>query len=123
MAKAKTHTGKHVALNFVPLGDRVIVDRDAPVGEKKTKGGILIPESAQHVENVGTVVAVGPGRRTPEGGYATPPVKVGDHVMFNGVCCCPILLDGQEFLVMGEEGIVGLIPNREAGGKTRRHGR
>ena len=123
MAATKKRGRKRPSLNFVPLGDRIIVSRDVPEGEKKTDGGILIPESAQHVENIGTVIAVGPGPRTPEGGYVTPVVKVGDRIMFSGMSACEIWIDGTEYLNMSEQGVLGLIPNREAGGKTRRHGR
>jgi chaperonin GroES len=94
-------------LNFRPLHDRVVVKRiDA---ETKTKGGIIIPDSAKEKPQEGEVVAVGPGGRD-EAGKLTPiDVKAGDRVLFGKWSGTEIKLDGQELLIMKESDIMGVV--------------
>ena len=92
---------------FRPLHDRVLVKRiDA---EEKTKGGIIIPDSAREKPQEGLVVAVGPGGRD-EAGKLTPlDVKKGDKVLFGKWSGTEVKIDGQELLIMKESDIMGVL--------------
>jgi len=94
-------------LNFRPLHDRVVVKRiDA---ETKTKGGIIIPDSAKEKPQEGQVVAVGPGGRDEAGKLIPIDVKVGDRVLFGKWSGTEIKLDGDELLIMKESDIMGVV--------------
>ncbi|MCD0420120.1 MAG: co-chaperone GroES [Rhodopseudomonas sp.] len=94
-------------LNFRPLHDRVVVKRiDA---ETKTKGGIIIPDSAKEKPQEGQVVAVGPGGRDETGKLTPIDVKVGDRVLFGKWSGTEIKLDGEELLIMKESDIMGVV--------------
>ena len=92
---------------FRPLHDRVVVKRiDA---EEKTKGGIIIPDTAKEKPSQGEVVAVGPGGRD-EAGKLTPiDLKVGDRVLFGKWSGTEVKLDGEELLIMKESDIMGVV--------------
>ena len=90
-----------------PLHDRVIVQRLEE--EEKTKGGIIIPDSAKEKPQEGKVIAVGPGKVL-ENGTKTPlDVKVGDKILFGKYSGTEIKIEGEEFLMMREEDILGVI--------------
>jgi chaperonin GroES len=92
---------------FRPLHDRVVVKRiDA---EEKTKGGIIIPETAKEKPSQGEVVAVGPGGRDETGKLTPIDVKVGDKVLFGKWSGTEIKLDGQDLLVMKESDLMGIV--------------
>ena len=91
---------------FRPLHDRVVVKRI--VAEAKTKGGIIIPDSAQEKPQEGEVVAVGPGGRDEAGKLIPIDIKVGDKVLFGKWSGTEIKLDGQELLIMKESDIMGV---------------
>jgi chaperonin GroES len=92
---------------FRPLHDRVVVRRIE--AEEKTKGGIIIPDSAKEKPQEGEIVAVGPGGRD-EAGKLTPiDVKVGDRVLFGKWSGTEVKLDGEDFLIMKESDIMGVI--------------
>ncbi len=92
---------------FRPLHDRVVVKRiDA---EEKTKGGIIIPDTAKEKPSQGEVVAVGPGGRDETGKLTPIDVKVGDKVLFGKWSGTEIKLDGQDFLVMKESDLMGIV--------------
>ncbi|MGP9810046.1 co-chaperone GroES [Rhodopseudomonas palustris] len=94
-------------LNFRPLHDRVVVKRiDA---ETKTKGGIIIPDSAKEKPQEGEIVAVGPGGRDEAGKLIPIDVKAGDRVLFGKWSGTEIKLDGQELLIMKESDIMGVV--------------
>jgi chaperonin GroES len=94
-------------LNFRPLHDRVVVKRiDA---ETKSKGGIIIPDSAKEKPQEGQVVAVGPGGRDEAGKLIPIDVKVGDRVLFGKWSGTEIKLDGDELLIMKESDIMGVV--------------
>jgi chaperonin GroES len=94
-------------LNFRPLHDRVVVKRiDA---ETKTKGGIIIPDSAKEKPQEGQVVAVGPGGRDEAGKLIPLDVKAGDRVLFGKWSGTEIKLDGEELLIMKESDIMGVV--------------
>ena len=94
-------------LKFRPLHDRVVVKRiDA---EEKSKGGIIIPDTAKEKPQEGEVVAVGPGGRDESGKLITIDVKAGDRVLFGKWSGTEVKLDGEELLIMKESDIMGVI--------------
>ena len=92
---------------FRPLHDRVVVKRiDA---EEKSKGGIIIPDTAKEKPSQGQVVAVGPGGRDESGKVITPDVKAGDKVLFGKWSGTEVVLDGEDLLIMKESDIMVVI--------------
>jgi chaperonin GroES len=90
-----------------PLGDRVLVERLEE--ESKTAGGIIIPDSAKEKPQRGKVHAVGLGRVKDDGHRQTPDVKTGDQVLFGKYAGTEVKVDGQEFLIINESDILGVI--------------
>lgn len=90
-----------------PLHDRVIVKRIEET--EKTKGGIIIPDTAKEKPQEGKVVAVGPGRRLEEGKVIPLDVKTGDKILFGKYSGAEIKLDGEEHLILREDDILGVI--------------
>ena len=94
-------------LRFRPLHDRVVVKRiDA---EEKTKGGIIIPDTAKEKPQEGEVIGVGPGGRDETGKLTPMGVKAGDRVLFGKWSGTEVKLDGDELLIMKESDIMGVI--------------
>ena len=92
---------------FRPLHDRVFVKRiDA---DEKTKGGIIIPDSAQEKPSEGKVIAVGPGGRDEAGKLIPIDVKAGDRVLFGKWSGTEVKIDGEELIIMKESDIMGVI--------------
>jgi chaperonin GroES len=92
---------------FRPLHDRVVVKRiDA---EEKTKGGIIIPDSAKEKPSQGEITAVGPGGRDESGKLIPIDLKVGDRVLFGKWSGTEVKLDGEELLIMKESDIMGVL--------------
>ncbi len=94
-------------LKFRPLHDRVVVKRINP--EAKTKGGIIIPDTAREKPQQGEVVAVGPGGRDEAGKLIPIDVKVGDKVLFGKWSGTEVVLDGEELLIMKESDVMGVL--------------
>ncbi|MDF1621023.1 co-chaperone GroES [Pseudothioclava nitratireducens] len=92
---------------FKPLHDRVLVKRVE--SEEKTKGGLIIPDSAKEKPAEGEVVATGEGARKDSGELIAPSVKAGDRVLFGKWSGTEVTLDGQEYLIMKESDIMGII--------------
>jgi chaperonin GroES len=90
-----------------PLNDRVIVQRIAE--EEVTKGGIIIPDSAKEKPQEGKVIAVGNGKVLENGTKLPMDVKVGDKILFGKYAGTEIKLDGEEFLMMREDDILGVV--------------
>jgi len=90
-----------------PLNDRILVKRLAEV--EKTKGGIIIPDSAKEKPAEGEVVAVGPGKLDDNGKRVKPDVKKGDRVLFSKYGGTDVKLDGEEYLIMREDDILGVV--------------
>ena len=90
-----------------PLHDRVIVSR-IEEGEQKV-GGIIIPDSAKEKPQEGEVVAVGQGKRNDEGKLIPLDVKAGDRILFGKYSGQEIKMDGEEYLIMREEEILGVV--------------
>ncbi len=90
-----------------PLHDRVIVQRIEE--EEKTKGGIIIPDTAKEKPQEGKVIAVGPGKILENGTKTTLDVKVGDKILFGKYSGTEIKIEGEEYLMMREDDILGVI--------------
>jgi len=93
-----------------PLQDRVILKRIEE--EEKTKGGIIIPDTAKEKPQEGRVVAVGKGKVNEDGKITPLDVKVNDRVLFGKYSGSEISIDGEEHLIMREEDILGVIENK-----------
>ncbi len=96
-----------MGVNFRPLHDRVVVKRLE--GEEKTKGGIIIPDTAKEKPQEGEVVAVGPGSRDETGKLSPLDVKAGDRVLFGKWSGTEVKIDGQDLLIMKESDILGIV--------------
>ncbi|HSE15340.1 MAG TPA: co-chaperone GroES [Candidatus Deferrimicrobium sp.] len=90
-----------------PLQDRILIKRVEE--EAKTKGGIIIPDSAKEKPQEGLVVAVGPGKVTDNGTRVTPEVKAGDRILFGKYSGTDIKVDGVEHLILREDDILAVI--------------
>ena len=99
-------------MKFRPLHDRVVVKRVAE--EEKTKGGIIIPDTAKEKPMEGEVVSVGPGARDEKGTLVAPDVKAGDRILFGKWSGTEIKLDGVEYLIMKESDIMGVLEGAAA---------
>ena len=94
-------------MKFRPLHDRVVVRRlDS---EEKTKGGIIIPETAKEKPSEGVIVSVGPGARDEAGKIVPLDVKEGDRILFGKWSGTEVKLNGQDLLIMKESDIMGVI--------------
>jgi len=92
---------------FRPLGDRVLVRRVEE--EAKTKGGIIIPDTAKEKPQEGEVLAVGPGARDESGKLQPLDVSVGDRILFGKWSGTEVKLDGEDLLIMKESDILGVL--------------
>jgi len=99
-------------MKFRPLHDRVVVKRVAE--EEKTKGGIIIPDTAKEKPMEGEIVAVGPGARDEKGALVPLDVKAGDRILFGKWSGTEIKLDGVEYLIMKESDIMGILEGSAA---------
>jgi chaperonin GroES len=94
-------------MGFRPLHDRVLIRRVE--GEEKTRGGIIIPDTAKEKPMEGEVVAVGPGARGDDGKVQALDVKAGDRVLFGKWSGTEIKLEGEDLIIMKESDIMGII--------------
>jgi chaperonin GroES len=92
---------------FRPLGDRVLVRRVEE--EQKTKGGIIIPDTAKEKPQEGEVIAVGPGARDDSGKVHALDLKAGDRILFGKWSGSEIKLEGEDLLIMKESDVLGVI--------------
>ena len=99
-------------MKFRPLHDRVVVKRVEEEG--KTKGGIIIPDTAKEKPMEGEIVAVGPGARDEKGTLVPLDVKKGDRILFGKWSGTEVKLDGDELLIMKESEIMGIIEGSPA---------
>jgi chaperonin GroES len=99
-----------------PLDDRIVVKRIEP-GEQR-KGGLFIPDSAKEKPQEGEVVAVGRGKRLKDGKVAPVDVQVGDRILFGKYTGSEIEVDGEEFLIMHEDDVLGVIEETAKKAKT-----
>jgi chaperonin GroES len=94
-------------MKFRPLHDRVVVRRLE--SEEKTKGGIIIPDTAKEKPQEGEIVAVGPGARNDKGELVALDVKAGDKILFGKWSGTEVKIDGQDLLIMKESDIMGVV--------------
>jgi len=92
---------------FRPLGDRVLVKRVEE--ESKTKGGIIIPDTAKEKPQEGEVLAIGPGARDDSGKRVDLDVKVGDRILFGKWSGTEVKLEGDDLIIMKESDILGVL--------------
>jgi len=99
-------------MKFRPLHDRVVIRRIE--GEEKTKGGIIIPDTAKEKPQEGEVIAVGPGARDESGKLVPLDVKAGDRVLFGKWSGIEVKIDGEDLLIMKESDVMGVIEGSSA---------
>jgi len=103
-------------MHFRPLHDRVLVRRiDA---EEKTAGGIIIPDTAKEKPQEGEIVAAGPGARNEQGQLIPIDVKAGDRVLFGKWSGTEVKIDGQDYLIMKESDVMGIVEATAASRKA-----
>lgn len=102
-------------MKFRPLHDRVVIRRIEQ--DKKSAGGIIIPDTAQEKPSEGEVVAVGPGARSEDGKVVPLDVKTGDRVLFGKWSGSEVKIDGEDLLIMKESDLLGVV---DAGKKKMR---
>ncbi len=102
-------------MSFRPLHDRVLVRRVKE--EEKTKGGIIIPDSAKEKPQEGKVIAVGSGTRADDGKITPLDVKVNDRVLFGKWSGSEVTIDGEELIIMKESDILGIVEKTPAAKK------
>ena len=98
--------------SFRPLHDRVVVRRVKE--EEKTRGGIIIPDTAQEKPQEGEVIAVGPGARDEDGERIPLDVKVGERILFGKWSGTEVKIDGEDLLIMKESDIMGVLETKKA---------
>jgi chaperonin GroES len=94
-------------MTFRPLHDRVVVKRLE--GEEKTKGGIIIPDSAKEKPQEGKIIAVGPGARDESGKLVPLDLKVGDNILFGKWSGSEVKINGEDLLIMKESDVLGVV--------------
>jgi chaperonin GroES len=99
-------------MSFRPLGDRVLVKRVEE--EAKTKGGIIIPDTAKEKPQEGEVLAVGPGARDENGKRVELDVKAGDRILFGKWSGTEVKIDGEDLIIMKESDILGVVDKKSA---------
>jgi chaperonin GroES len=104
-------------MKFRPLHDRVVVRRLEE--EERTKGGIIIPDTAKEKPQQGEVIAVGPGARNEQGQLVALDVKEGDRILFGKWSGTEVKIDGEDLLIMKESDILGVLENSETKGKKK----
>ena len=103
-------------MKFRPLHDRVVVRRLDE--DERSKGGIIIPDTAKEKPMQGEVVAVGPGARNEQGVVSPLDVKAGDRVLFGKWSGTEVKIDGEDLLIMKESDILGILEGKSAGKKA-----
>jgi chaperonin GroES len=94
-------------LKIKPLSDRIVVQ--PAEAEEKTKGGIILPDTAKEKPVEGTVVAAGPGKKSDDGKLVELEVKVGDKVLYGKYSGTEITIDGKEYLIMRESDVFAIV--------------
>ncbi len=94
-------------MKIKPLADRIVI-KPSPA-EEKTKGGIILPDTAKEKPVIGEVVAVGPGRKADDGKIIALDIKVGDKVLYGKYSGTEVTIDGQEYLIMRETDVFAVV--------------
>jgi chaperonin GroES len=101
-------------MNIRPLYDRIVVKRVENDQDEKTAGGLIIPDTAKEKPQQGEVVAVGQGKRTEDGKIIALDVKAGDRILFGKYSGSEIKIDGNEYLIMREDEVLGVLTGSAA---------
>ncbi len=96
-----------MAVKYTPLGDKVLVERLE--AQEKTKGGIVIPDTAKEKPREGRVVSLGQGRRLDDGSIHPFQVKAGDRIIFASYAGTDVKIEGKDYLIMPEEDILAVV--------------
>ena len=107
---------KEPPMKFRPLHDRVVIRRAE--GDTKSKGGIIIPDTAKEKPQEGEVIAVGPGSRDESGKLIPLDVKAGDLILFGKWSGTEVKIDGEDLLIMKESDIMGIVEKTKAAKKA-----
>lgn len=94
-------------MKFRPLHDRILVERVE--SEEVTAGGIILPDTAREKPQQGKVIAVGPGKKAEDGKLIPMDVKAGDTILFGKYSGSDIKMEGQEYLIMREDDVLGIV--------------
>lgn len=94
-------------MKIKPLGDRILV-KPSPA-EEKSRGGIILPDTAKEKPVVGEIVAIGPGRKSDDGNLIAPEVKVGDKILYGKYSGTETTIDGKEYLIMRESDVFAVV--------------
>ncbi|MDI6732774.1 MAG: co-chaperone GroES [Planctomycetota bacterium] len=94
-------------MKLKPIGEKIIVERIEPEG--KTKGGIVLPDTAKEKPKEGKVIAVGVGKLLENGSRVSPAVKIGDKVIFTSFAGSEVKLDNKEYLIMSEDDVLAIV--------------
>jgi chaperonin GroES len=105
-----------MAVNFAPLHDRILVRRVEE--QETTRGGIIIPETAKEKPQEGEILAVGRGKIKEDGKVIPLDVKPGDRVLFGKYSGTDIVIDGEDYLIMREEEVLGILVRSGSGTKV-----
>jgi chaperonin GroES len=115
LAPKRAISKEETFMKFRPLHDRVVVRRIE--GEEKTKGGIIIPDTAKEKPQEGEVVAVGPGARDEAGKLVPLDLKAGDRILFGKWSGTEVKIDGEELLIMKESDVMGVVEGKPTSSK------
>ena len=107
---------KNAPMKFRPLHDRVVIRRAE--GDLKSKGGIIIPDTAKEKPQEGEVIAVGPGSRNENGALVPIAVKPGDGILFGKWSGTEIKIEGEDLLIINEADIMGIVEQTEEARKA-----
>jgi chaperonin GroES len=94
-------------MKFRPLHDRILVERIE--SEEKTPGGIILPDTAKEKPQQGKIIAVGTGKRTEDGKVLSMELKPGDTILFGKYSGTEIKIEGDEYLIMKEDDVLGIV--------------
>ncbi|MFH1230086.1 MAG: co-chaperone GroES [Planctomycetota bacterium] len=94
-------------MKLKPIGDKIIVARIEP--ESKTKGGIVLPDTAKEKPKEGKIIAIGDGKLLDNGSRVSPSVKVGEKIIFSSFAGSEVKIDNKEYLIMNEEDILAVL--------------
>ena len=94
-------------MKFKPLGDRILLKQLE--AQEQTKGGIVLPDTVKEKPQEGEIIAVGEGKKSPEGKVVSLSLKVGDKVLYGKYSGTEVVIDGEDYLIIREEDVLGII--------------
>ena len=94
-------------MKFKPLGDRILLKQLE--AQEQTKGGIVLPDTVKEKPQEGKIIAVGEGKKSPEGKVVPLSLKAGDKVLYGKYSGTEVVIDGEDYLIIREEDVLGII--------------